>query len=563
MPALTPAPTPHMANGQAGRQSNQLITDRNEHTLTHTNTSRDQRTPDAARDHGAPRDWISIHWDGRVAAAAGMTSWERRTPGGHHFAGWRWDGTRLSLASDRLGMIPLYYWLHDTGIAVAPTVHDLLRLGAPRTIDWDALGVFLQVGWYQAEDTPFRSIRMIPPGSSSWWQDGRFHLSGGPTIVPAGRAVPRGEAIATYSRLFSEAIEDSAPGSSPILLPLSGGRDSRHILLELVRAGTRPERCFTYGVSTRHPEWRSASLLATRVGVAHDFVPLPPVTLAGELRKNVMSDFGTDEHIHYVTLADAMRATQDGIAARCVMYDGIAGDVLSEPRHLTPERARAVAQGDWRTIARSFALTADPRAMLRIDVWDRLPPVADSIERISTEIERHRLAASPLASYRFWNRTRREVGLAPMRILGSAIPVHTPFLYPPLFDWLTQLPMSMLNAWPLHTETILTAYPNAADVPFAESFTWTASRLATSSLIAELSKAAVGRMTRPGAPEALSLPLRYTSIIPRLVASRLHRRYRWHEGGWLRLVLYLQTLGSFVSNDQAITSEFLQDREVA
>jgi len=500
-------------------------------------------------DGGSHGVWLAVDWDGRASTTRGTPVWEQRTPGQDHLIHWQWDGARLTLTTGRLGMLPLYYWSHERGIAVATSISQLLRLGAPPALDWDALGVFLQIGWYQGETTPFAAIRVAPPGSSSWWQDGRLHLSGGPCVAPPGAAIGQSEAIATYTRLFAEAIEETAPGSRPTILPLSGGRDSRHILLELARVGAPPRACLTYAPSRDHPEWRAARILTTHVGVEHRFIPLPSYTPELDRRKSLMADFGTDEHLHYVTLADAVARMRDEIGGAPELYDGIAGDILSAGLFLAPDKIETAARGDWRRLARQVMAPLDNRRVLHPDVAARVPPLTSTVDRIAAELERHAGAANPLSSYYFWNRTRREIALAPLRMFAAVIPVQTPFLHPPLFDWLAQLPTSVVQDHALHTATIRAAYPRAADVPYADAFTWKPPCAPSWATIAGLARDGVRE--RVGSDGANPLRLRHTILVPWFAAGRLHPRHAWAARYWLRRVYYLRSLGAVLASDFA------------
>src|SRR5437867_3914137 len=96
-----------------------------------------------------------------------------------------------------------------------------------RELDEDALAVFMRLGYFLGSDTPLRAIRAVMPPIE------RVHCS----------ELQRGALIDEYIERFRAAIQRTLPCEHPAVL-LSGGRDSRHILLELVRSGVKAD-CIT------------------------------------------------------------------------------------------------------------------------------------------------------------------------------------------------------------------------------------------------------------------------------------------------------------------------------
>jgi hypothetical protein len=93
-------------------------------------------------------------------------------------------------------------------------------------------------------------------------------------------------------------------------MPISGGRDSRHLLLELLDAGCPPERAVTahHHANVWGGDVPYAADLCRAFGVAHEIVS-PGRLVADEWRKNRLTSYCADEHAWYLAVADALERT--------------------------------------------------------------------------------------------------------------------------------------------------------------------------------------------------------------------------------------------------------------
>ena len=157
------------------------------------------------------------------------------------FARWHWDGERLRAGVDPLGFHSLFVYRKGAEIAVSPSLLQLVALGADTEPDRRALAVFHRLGLFLNDDTALRNIRTLPPGGSLVWEAGQATIAG-EAFVPTTRSIDRDDAVQGFVDLTRASVANIAetwPGD--FVLPLSGGRDSRHILLALDHLGHR--RC--------------------------------------------------------------------------------------------------------------------------------------------------------------------------------------------------------------------------------------------------------------------------------------------------------------------------------
>jgi asparagine synthase (glutamine-hydrolysing) len=373
------------------------------------------------------------------------------------FAGWNWDGRALDVEHDRYGFYPLFYYSRGGEFAVAPSIVTLLREGAAPDLDPDALAVFLQLGFFIDDETPFKHIRAVPPSARFAW-DGKLYLRQHRDL--GGRQdVSRDEAVETYAELFRDALRRRMP-SGPVVLPLSGGRDSRHILLELCEAGVRPEACVTavrYGRGNTDVE--VAGTLARTFGLDHVVLERAP-RLQAELQKNLATSFCADEHAWLMPLAEHLNGRSVEI------YDGIAGDVLSASLFQKPAWLELYRAGRFVELAKTL-VGKRRRGIVALRGADARRLGDEALERIAVELQRYEEATNPCTMFFFWNRTRREIALAPFSILAGVETCFCPYLDHELYDFLTSLPPEITIDRAFHTDTIALAHPSAQSVPYA------------------------------------------------------------------------------------------------
>ncbi|HWP34542.1 MAG TPA: asparagine synthase (glutamine-hydrolyzing), partial [Thermodesulfobacteriota bacterium] len=182
------------------------------------------------------------------------------------FAVWDARARRLLLARDRLGIKPLYYWLHGGQLAFASEIKALLAAElAPVEVDEEALADFLGFLFVPAPRTLFAGIRVLEPAHLLVFEQGRVALQRYWSLRFHPRPDPPSVLAAEFRTRLAEAVEAHLVSDVPIGLFLSGGLDST-ALLALYREATQgPIRTFTLGY--REAAW--SELEAARRTAAH------------------------------------------------------------------------------------------------------------------------------------------------------------------------------------------------------------------------------------------------------------------------------------------------------
>lgn len=380
------------------------------------------------------------------------------------FAVWNWKEKKLTVSNDRYGFYPIFYAEEEGKFAVSPSLTKLLELGFNQDFDEDAFSVFLRFGWFIGEDTMFKSIRPLPPASVLTWENGKFEISSKGIIKNKKADVLRAEAIEIYAELFQKAVEKTLPESGDFVVPLSGGRDSRHILFALDKAGRKPAACLTI----LHPPPRSnedakiAAQICETLGIKHHLLPQSHSRFNSEKRKNYLTGFSVYEHGWFLPLSDFVRGKWN------VVYDGIAGDVLSAGLFLDAERLRLFEKGKFEELADKLMEAEGYLPALLSKENHRRFSREKAIHHLAKELKRHADAPNPVGSFYFWNRTRRCIALSPFRLSPYLTEIIMPYLDKDVFDFLSSLPARMLLNHNFHTETIAFAYPKYANIPYED-----------------------------------------------------------------------------------------------
>lgn len=385
---------------------------------------------------------------------------------------WAWDGETLTAQVEPLGYFSLYAYIKGDHVAVSPSMLQLLAQGADATVDEVAMAVFHRVGFFVGNDTPFAHIQVLPPNGRLTWHKGRARIEGREP-VPQVQQISRENAVEAFIEVPRAAIRRfTETWDGPIALPLSGGRDSRHILLEMAHQGRKPDTCMTFhhGGRALNNEVMAARAVAERVGVRHAILGHPRKRLRDSLRGILMTQLCGDEHAQMMPMHDFLTGSS------YASIDGIGGDILTNPDDSAAGFLERARRGDYEGIARGMAdghgavVSRHGHPGGAGAVYSRALEAA-AIDRIATEIRAYDSAPDPYQAFWFYHRTRREISFVSTAVMGGAAMVFCPYLDPDFVELGLSLSWSVTCDQKLHDDAIFKAFPQAADVPFAAGFT--------------------------------------------------------------------------------------------
>ena len=204
----------------------------------------------------------------------------QRLRGMFAFAIWDASAQRLFLARDRFGIKPLYIATAPWGIAFASELKALHAAGlVDRTLDWEALDMYLQLGYIPAPATPFRAVRKLEPAHTAAW-----HARSGLTTrpywdLPRNRVEAPGKVDGQVLEWLDESVRAHLVSDVPVAAFLSGGLDSSAVVASWAVAGDAPH-AFTARYrgsgAARVDETDLARRLAARYGVQLTEVDIDP-----------------------------------------------------------------------------------------------------------------------------------------------------------------------------------------------------------------------------------------------------------------------------------------------
>ena len=356
--------------------------------------------------------------------------------GCYAFALWEGRPGTLTLGTDRFGMMPLYYQQKSGRLTFASEIKSLLNLEPDDEFNQAAFSELLALGAPLGDHTLYPSVNRVPAASVVTFQNTNATITPywtrGTTHPDPHLSLP--DFVEEAQRLLARSVARlTAQIAHPICF-LSGGYDSRRLLLELVRNGKPVTACTSPTVRFDNP-WTHdvpiARALCAELGVSHITSDLPPAASFGDLVRHsyTLLDFETDSHPWVLPLLAKIPVGAG------VNFDGLGGDVLFENNFTYAEEAARMDDPAYLTqrVLRRFP-----------DIWHLLlradPPQRSLAERIETVIKSLPNDEHRLNLFYFGNWTRRKVSLFAHGLLSLKIDTVYPYLDYDLVDHVFRLP---------------------------------------------------------------------------------------------------------------------------
>ncbi|MCC5853727.1 MAG: hypothetical protein JJU30_12870, partial [Alkalimonas sp.] len=201
-------------------------------------------------------------------AAAGFAGYQLHgeAPDDGAFVRWSMQDGQFELSTDRLGLYPIYYLQQENELVISNSVA-LIQQQFPLEPNTEAVAIFLRLGFYLGSDTAFKGL-IRPEGKLL------VRLDNKGVCLQVSRPKRRQLTPYTperYQQLFTAALTRLASCKQPLYIPLTGGKDSRHILLTAAQQGLPVQQCYTTRVLSPHSndDVSIASTLCQQLNVPH------------------------------------------------------------------------------------------------------------------------------------------------------------------------------------------------------------------------------------------------------------------------------------------------------
>jgi len=454
------------------------------------------------------------------------------------WARWEYKDGIFTFKNDKFGFYPIYYYAGSDRFIISTSLVKIIEIMGPQEIDCVAISVFLRTGYFIGDDTPFLNIKVPPPCCNLTWKNGLLDISS-PEIKYQDCHLDRPEAIREYGRIFQCKIEKyKFTENIKVGLPLSGGRDSRHILFSLLRKELEPSKCVTmkHFPPKSDEDCKVASNLTNKLNLDHVIIDPSNDEFKVEIEKNIITNFCANQHAWLLPLAEYFCNNKFDI-----IYDGIAGDVLSTTVFSSKEKVKLYSESKFTDLAElilgSEGYLSSILSKNNYERWSRSKAIEHIVEELKCYVE----SPNPVSQFYFWNKTRRQTSLASWGILNKGVHVVAPFLDSDIFDFLSSLPVEYLYEGKcFHTEAILKYYPEYSKIPFeGEGMSY---RNAT---YAEIVKYSISMARHILITRGKQSPVNIPFVIKRLMKGLIDKEYGTNLPKVMNIPIYLKQLSEY------------------
>jgi hypothetical protein len=278
----------------------------------------------------------------------------------------------VDLVSDSLGSRTMWYVLTDDLFLASSSQRALVCLMGSFEPDAETVSWLASSGTLGLGHSWDARVRSAPPGERLRLDRRRWRLTGVPLSGPEGPELAETEATAALRAAILETCAAWRLPPKSWLLTISGGRDSRSILMAMLAAGVRP-RCVTWGAPddarVRTGDARIAAELCRLLGLEHTLIAkeisdepqrqwLTRYLVASEGRSDQLSGYVDGlrlwKDFHDAGIAGIIRGDEPGWGyshvtseadirqrARLILADDFAGTHLIRRLGLAPQSVRS------------------------------------------------------------------------------------------------------------------------------------------------------------------------------------------------------------------------------
>jgi hypothetical protein len=390
---------------------------------------------------------------------------------GHSYAASKieWSNRQLTCTTSDSGYVPIYYNTHDDGVTLSPSLLEIWRSRTHKAIDWPSIIVFLALGHFIEEYTPFVGVKALPLGNQLIDRQGL----GIPEIIdyryiPQQLDISEKEAISAYDSLLKK-ILSTHTSEYPAALSFSGGRDSRHILLALHRLGYPLPKLVT---SHNYLERSSAQDVTTALKIAAQLNAT--IEIINPNHNRIDAEYIKNQITEYQVLAHSwILALGHYVSNEHILFDGLCGDILF-PRGGNAKKIKSLISDiqDWDVLENVFLQVMYDNNIVELKSF--VNPTLLTDENIQTgrqllrdSFRRYANYPNPMQAWLFYNSNTREIGFSPYKIMQAGS-IFCPLDDPEMVMWALSLPFCISSDQNFQAKALAQFYPEFTHIPFPE-----------------------------------------------------------------------------------------------
>ncbi len=199
------------------------------------------------------------------------------------FAIWDTRYDRFVLVRDRLGIKPLYYYLHNGIFLFASELKAMMAFRCfAKDLDPDALALFLHYQYIPSPKTIFKDAFKLLPGHLAVYEGGQVAMQAywepGKSNLGTQKTMPsETDTLDELDGLLGQSISDRLVSDVPLGALLSGGIDSSLVVAMMQKAGDSPVQTFSIGFEEDgYDEAPWAAEVAGHLGTDHTQLYISP-----------------------------------------------------------------------------------------------------------------------------------------------------------------------------------------------------------------------------------------------------------------------------------------------
>lgn len=382
-------------------------------------------------------------------------------PGGV-WARWEYKNNQLIIENDCLGFCPLYYYLDDKKIVVSNSILQIISVVGNVELDHDALRMMIRKRYFLQDKTAYKNISTLAPNTTIKWSKDKFEINSSFLEVKP-QDLTHEQIVDGYIDLFKQSISRHLPQQDEdFIMPLSGGRDSRWMLMELLQRGFKPKVCVTCG---EQRDIKLATQLCQRLDLNQICITPPHSWVKDAIRKDANISFSTPQHTWLVRLADYVKN------AGCLSYDGNGIGMFSRNAYIDDnmEMFKLFRTLDFEGFENVMFSEDDPinHCIKQMpEEFNFLEKDTEDLKHIHySELEKQKNYPNDLSAYSFYANTRTAISTCPFGMMRPA-KIYFPFLDYELFSFIASLEAEKVAEIEPQAAAVRKAHPEIADIPF-------------------------------------------------------------------------------------------------